>query len=62
MTTTTPLLCSVCGYPVDVQPNGWHLGHNAWPVNAGRCCTSCNWDVVIPVRLEQLERADRLSS
>ena len=26
-------------------------GHNAEPVNSGRCCDDCNEHVVIPIRL-----------
>jgi len=26
-------------------------GHNAQPVNDGRCCEDCNWMVVVPRRL-----------
>jgi hypothetical protein len=56
-TTTMPkkikdsrLKCSICGYPIpDVL--GWKYGHNAQPVNNGRCCRECNDTVVIPARL-----------
>jgi hypothetical protein len=42
--------CSICQLDIDVQPH-WDQGHNAEPVNAGRCCTRCNDTVVIPARL-----------
>ena len=42
--------CSICENDIDVIEE-WHRGHNAEPVNDGRCCTECNWDVVIPVRM-----------
>jgi len=29
-------------------------GHNAQPVKEGRCCDTCNYEVVIPARLRQL--------
>jgi hypothetical protein len=31
------------------------LGHNAAPVNGGRCCTQCNNDVVIPTRIRRVQ-------
>ena len=46
--------CSICGFPIDIQPGGWTLGHNAQPVNNGRCCTQCNSDVVIPARMRAM--------
>ena len=30
----------------------WDQGHNAEPINDGRCCTSCNYSVVTPTRLK----------
>ncbi|MAX04116.1 MAG: hypothetical protein CL883_02185 [Dehalococcoidia bacterium] len=49
--------CSICKEDIDVQDFGngktWEFGHNAEPVNDGRCCTKCNWDVVIQERLRQ---------
>ncbi len=30
----------------------WIHGNNAQPVNDGRCCDDCNWNVVIPERLK----------
>ena len=29
----------------------WDSGHNAEPVNRGRCCDKCNNEVVIPTRI-----------
>lgn len=51
--------CSICYRDIDVQPY-WNKGHNAEPVNFGRCCTRCNNNVVIPARIAQLSsrRAD----
>jgi len=51
--------CSICGGEGEVV-NGWSPvrreqkqieGHNAQPVNDGRCCEDCNWMVVVPRRL-----------
>jgi hypothetical protein len=50
--------CSICGKPIDIQrfPKGgeWAGGHNAEPVNDGRCCSFCNDTVVIRRRLRDL--------
>ena len=47
--------CSICGKEIDRKyHNGkmfWDRGHNAEPVNSGRCCDKCNANVVIPTRL-----------
>lgn len=39
--------CSICGEAIG---DG---GHNAQPVNSGRCCEHCNANVVIPARIEE---------
>lgn len=41
--------CSIC--------NGLYdgFGNNAEPVNSGRCCRTCNFETVLPVRIMQLE-------
>jgi hypothetical protein len=36
--------CSICGEIYE------GVGHNAYPVNAGRCCVECNMNVVLPRR------------
>ena len=41
--------CIICRKPIDVQKT-WTKGHNALPVNEGRCCTNCNEKTVIPAR------------
>lgn len=41
--------CSICG--MDFVG----LGNNAEPVNNGRCCDSCNQQVVITRRINDLE-------
>lgn len=46
------MICSICFDQIPVhQPHGWDEGHNAEPVNTGRCCDTCNDKVVIPARL-----------
>jgi hypothetical protein len=59
-------ICVLCGSSIDAQlmPNGsvWVHGHNACPVKEGRCCSSCNSEVVLPARLANLlmwARGDR---
>ena len=59
--------CSIC--QLDIQPDtihyGWADGHNAWPVNEGRCCGKCNDNVVIPARLNEFlarEKAGKSTS
>jgi hypothetical protein len=52
--------CSICKEEIKKQVNPetgkvfWDQGHNAEPVNSGRCCDKCNYTVVIPKRLEGL--------
>lgn len=46
--------CSICFKTIGVDANGWDGGHNAQPVNNGRCCESCNDTVVITARLRQM--------
>jgi len=48
--------CSICHNAIAVQANAWAEGHNAEPVNAGRCCDTCNATVVIPTRIRNLPR------
>lgn len=46
--------CSICLAPVhEHSHNGevyWSGGHNAQPINAGRCCDSCNSHIVLVQR------------
>lgn len=43
-------ICSVCGKEMD------DYGHNAEPVNKGRCCRYCNFSIVLPARLDYLNK------
>lgn len=43
--------CVICKKPIDIQPSGWAGGHNAEPVKSGRCCTQCQQDIVLPLRI-----------
>ena len=39
--------CSICHLEINDE-----FGHNAEPVNTGRCCDSCNSTFVIPHRIK----------
>ena len=49
--------CSICKKPLDVMIGHesksvlWDDGHNAAPINSGRCCSTCNTRVVTPTRI-----------
>lgn len=52
--TDTRISCSICGYKIEPHPlSGWAEGHNADPVNSGRCCDNCNETVVVPKRIHE---------
>ena len=49
--------CCICEKEIEKEYDGnsklvWDEGHNAEPVKEGRCCTVCNFNVVIPKRIE----------
>lgn len=50
--------CSICDGPIDEHRHPvtgkvyWTEGHNAEPINDGRCCDGCNDGKVIPQRME----------
>jgi hypothetical protein len=51
--------CVICGNEIDLQFNEdgkvtWSKGHNAEPVESGRCCSTCNYTVVLPVRITKV--------
>jgi len=43
--------CVICGR----EEAGY--GHNAQPASDGQCCSECNQDIVIPVRLRMTIRS-----
>ena len=43
--------CSICEDVIIPDPDGWNGGHNAEPINSGRCCGMCNDMVVTPRRI-----------
>jgi len=58
MTKKKQLICSICNQPVQPNANGWTGGHNAEPINDGRCCDQCNDRIVIPTRIVAIYRAE----
>ncbi len=38
--------CSICHIEINDE-----FGHNAEPINTGRCCETCNFEFVIPKRI-----------
>ena len=52
-----PRKCSICGGEIDIHPgSNWDRGHNAQPINTGRCCSACNNQYVIPARLARMQK------
>jgi hypothetical protein len=50
-----PQACSICGKPITPEPKqGFAGGFWAHPVNPGRCCYDCNWNLVVPARYRAL--------
>ena len=43
--------CVICNSEIEETEYGWKHGHNAEPVKDGRCCSRCNWELVIPTRI-----------
>jgi hypothetical protein len=41
------IVCSICNIKHEDE-----YGHNAQPINNGRCCSVCNIEVVIPTRIK----------
>ena len=60
MATNEQLVCSICFGLILAEDNGkWKFGHNADPVNNGRCCRRCNDRIVLPARIRQHQREQR---
>ena len=45
-------ICSICSGEITKEVNGWDGGHNAEPINEGRCCGQCNDNFVVPRRIK----------
>jgi hypothetical protein len=54
-------ICSICCSPIEIVGT-WDQGHNAQPVNDGRCCGECNTAVVIPARLAEVFSRSKVSN
>jgi len=60
--------CSICSGPIEEHRHPetgevyWTEGHNAEPVNDGRCCASCNENVVMRARLQKIFPDSRIES
>jgi hypothetical protein len=61
--------CCICDQEIDIQyvmgQVPWDQGHNAEPVREGRCCTICNYSIVIPTRMglvKQRQKQTKMSS
>tara|TARA_R100000656_G_scaffold48967_1_gene39566 strand:+ start:1243 stop:1440 length:198 start_codon:yes stop_codon:yes gene_type:complete len=60
--------CSICSGKIDKQKHPitgkvyWTKGHNAQPINDGRCCSKCNYRDVLKQRFKDagLEWSDNI--
>ena len=52
--------CSICGLMIGKFSGSRGFGHNAQPINDGKCCDTCNMTVVVPKRIENLRKAEEL--
>ena len=43
--------CSICSETIIPDLDGWDGGHNAEPINSGKCCGFCNSRIVTPTRI-----------
>ena len=48
------MMCSICNEGFEGH------GHNAEPINDGRCCDFCNMAVVIPTRINDSVEVDSI--
>ena len=46
--------CSICKGQIEKKAH-WNEGHNAEPVNKGRCCDKCNDEIVTPQRIADVQ-------
>lgn len=44
--------CIICGTCIPDM----RFSHDAYPIADGRCCSKCNYSIVIPGRIAELER------
>ena len=62
----TLTICTLCNDNIEPQrtPSGevfWTEGHNAQPLDDGRCCDTCNSIKVIPARIASRMKNSALS-
>jgi hypothetical protein len=49
------IICCLCNEEITPDASGWQYGHNPAPLGEtedDRCCDSCNYQEVIPARLQ----------
>jgi hypothetical protein len=55
-----PKICSICQREfsplICFEQYVMEHGNNAQPVNDGRCCDKCNQNIVVPARINALNR------
>ena len=56
------MMCVICKNEIEEQYTDdgimyWDQGHNAQPIADGRCCNSCNDNVVLPQRITDMQMA-----
>lgn len=57
-----PQPCVICGERILPNQSGWDKGHNAQPLEEGRCCDSCNHSVVLyrmALMQEQINKSNK---
>jgi hypothetical protein len=56
MDRTEEAKCCLCEEPLvhPDDPPGWKGGHSAYPAKDGRCCGTCNINIVIPARMRRV--------
>lgn len=53
------VVCSICFKEIEIQESGWDKGHNAEPINNGRCCQNCNYSIVVLARYQQFKNSKK---
>ena len=54
LTELLQIPCCLCAANIEIK-GSWTQGNNALPVFDGRCCDSCNMQIVIPERLRRVQ-------
>lgn len=53
-----PLICCICKLPIVHMRRKNYMGNNAVPVAVGRCCDTCDWEVVVPARIHMTLKSE----